>query len=225
MGPKRFDPNRIRTREELLEFRARTEGQYLKSCHHIWSVILFTVINIFLLVTNSNTYFLFSAAIPRMLIDFGMFFCGKYPAEYYGGDKSMYDFFGNGLFILTIVGALLILGLYLLCWFLAKKRKVAWLIVALVLFVVDCVLFFYWYGFSSDMLIDLVFRGWIVLSFIMGIEAHFILKKTPSELPTTTSYTTLDLTPSEADAVTEEAAVTEEETDTEVPKETTDSNE
>ena len=219
MAQKRFDPTRIKTREELLEFRARTEGQYLKSCHHIWSVILFTVINIFLLVTNSNTYFLFSAAIPRMLIDFGMFFCGKYPAEYYGGDKSMYDFYGNGLFILTIVGALLVLGFYLLCWFLAKKRKVGWLIVALILFVIDCVLFFYWYGFSSDMLIDLVFRGWIVLSLIMGIKAHFNLKKTPTDLPTATSYTAVDLTPSE------EAAVTEEGTDTEAPKETTDSNE
>jgi len=220
MAMKRYNPNEIKSPQDLAQARAYTEAQYTKSCHNILSVIIFTAINIFLLVTNSNVYFLFSAAIPRMLVDFGMFFCGLYPADYYGGDKSLYEFWGIGFFILTLVGALLILGFYLLCWFLAqKKKKGGWLIVAAVLFVIDCILFFYWYGFASDMIIDLVFRAWVLISLILGICAYIDLKKMPTEFPNVASYTDINLGTEEetvSDAA-ETVAVTD---DAETPSET-----
>ena len=193
---KCYDPNHITTREGLEALRATNEARYTKSCHNLLSVVIFTAINIFLLVTNSDTYFLFSAAIPRTLVDLGMFLCGKYPVDYYGGDISGYSFLSDTVFIALIAGAVLILGFYLLCWYLAKKGKFAWLIVALVLFTIDSILFFFIYTFDSSMLIDLVFRIWIFVSLAMGVHAHFALKKAPTDLSTVSSYTEFDLSPS-----------------------------
>lgn len=201
---RRYDPNQINSREALMALRATNEARYTKACHNLLSVVIFTAINILLLVTNSDTYFLFSAAIPRTLVDLGMYLCGKYPAEYYGGDISGYSFLSDTVFIALIAGAVLILGIYLLCWYLGKKGKFAWLIVALVLFTIDSILFFFIYTFDSSMLIDLVFRIWIFISLASGISAHFALKKAPTDLPTTSSYTEFDLTPS-----AEEIAATE----------------
>lgn len=203
MTPENTTENTLQTLQENL---AKHAGKYVKSCHNLLCVIIFTLINIFLLLTNSNSYFLFSAAIPRTLIDLGMFMCGKYPLEYYGNVLS-YSFYGNGFFIAMIAGAVIVLGLYLLCWFMAaKKKKGAWLIVGLVLFIVDTIMFFYWYGFATDMIIDLVFRVWIGFSLIQGITSFFSFKKLSAELAAI---------PQETEVVTEEideAAVAEEET-------------
>ena len=57
--------------------------RYNTARHNILSVVIFTLINIILCVTNSGRYFLFSAFVPYMLVGMGMFECGLYPTEYY----------------------------------------------------------------------------------------------------------------------------------------------
>ena len=112
-----------------------------------------------------------------------MYLCGKYPAEYYEGNISDYSFFGNGLFAVLVGIAFLSLALYLLCWFMAKKRKVGWLIVALVFFAIDTIVFFWWYGFATDMILDLLFHIWVAYYLVMGITGHFKLKKLLPQIP------------------------------------------
>ena len=58
-------------------------NKYMGARHNLLLVVVFTLINIVLLLVQSNTYFLFSATIPYFLADLGMVLCGKYPAEYY----------------------------------------------------------------------------------------------------------------------------------------------
>jgi hypothetical protein len=159
--------------------RQKLEGRYASSRHNILLVLLFTAINVFLLLTNSNTYFLFSAYIPYAIVDLGMFLCGKYPEEFYG-DLSQYEFLGTGVLAIFVAVAAVICVLYLLCWLLSKKKRVAWMIIALVLFVLDTVLMFLG-GVSADSIIDVVFHGWVILSLSLGIAAHFKLKKLPEE--------------------------------------------
>ena len=139
------------------------------------------MINIILLVANSNTYFLFSAFVPYAIVDLAMLFCGKYPAEFYG-DLSEYEFFGTPVLVIAVVIATVICGLYLLCWLLSKKGRVAWLIVALSLFVLDTLLMLL-NGIGVDSIIDVVFHGWVILSLSMGVAARFKLKKLPEEEP------------------------------------------
>ena len=46
-------------------------------------VVLFTVINMILLVSGSNSYYLFSASIPYTITDLARYLCGLYPPEAY----------------------------------------------------------------------------------------------------------------------------------------------
>ena len=62
--------------------RALYEGKYNSARANLLAVILFTLVNIVLVLTNSNRYFLFSAFIPYIIAGVGMEICGKLPAEY-----------------------------------------------------------------------------------------------------------------------------------------------
>lgn len=158
-------------------------GRYKTARHNLLLIVVFTLINIFLLVTNSNSYFLFSASIPYYLVDLGMFLCGKYPAEYYA-DIGGIDPLSNTFFLVTLVIAAVILVLYLLSWIFAKKPRVGWMIFALVFFVIDTLGMLWWAGISSDMIFDVVFHGWVIVSLSRGIAAYFKFKKLPvEELP------------------------------------------
>lgn len=161
--------------------RQQMERRYASARMNLLWVVLFTAINIVLLVSNSYTYFLFSAFIPYAIVDYGMIVCGKYPADFYG-DLSQYQFFDTTVLVVLIAVAAVICVLYLLCWIFSKKRRVAWLIIGLVFFALDTV-FMLLGGISADRILDIVFHGWVIISLIGGIIAHFKLKKLPAEEP------------------------------------------
>lgn len=160
--------------------RQTLESKYASSRHNILLVVVFTVINLILLITNSNTYFLFSAYLPYFIVDLGMFLCGKYPAEVYTGEFAGMDFTGNEFFVATLVTAAVIVVLYLLSWILAKKKS-GWMIFALVFFVLDTVAMFAIIGISADQIVDIIFHAWVIISLINGISAYSKLKKLPEE--------------------------------------------
>ena len=161
--------------------RQQLERQYASARMNLLWVVLFTVINIVLLVSNSYTYFLFSAFIPYAIVDYGMIVCGKYPADFYG-DLSQYQFLDSTVLVVLIAVAAVICVLYLLCWIFSKKRRVAWLIVGLVFFALDTV-FMLLGGITADRILDIVFHGWVIISLTGGIIAHSKLKKLPAEEP------------------------------------------
>ena len=145
-------------------------------------VLAFTVINILLLVSNANSYFLFSAYVPYGLVDYGMFYGGMYPLEVYGEYLSEISFLGTGFFAVMIAIAAVILVLYVLCWVFAKKNPKAWLIAALVLFCVDTAVLLLWLEFSADLILDYVFHGWVIVSLSRGLVALKKLKNLPEEV-------------------------------------------
>ena len=161
--------------------RQQLERRYASARMNLLWVVLFTAINIVLLVSNSYTYFLFSAFIPYAIVDYGMIVCGKYPADFYG-DLSQYQFFDTTVLVVLIAVAAVICVLYLLCWIFSKKRRVAWLIIGLVFFALDTV-FMLLGGISADRILDIVFHGWVIISLTGGIIAHSKLKKLPAEEP------------------------------------------
>ena len=161
--------------------RQQLERRYASARMNLLWVVLFTAINIVLLVSNSYTYFLFSAFIPYAIVDYGMIVCGKYPADFYG-DLSQYQFLDSTVLVVLIAVAAVICVLYLLCWIFSKKRRVAWLIVGLVFFALDTV-FMLLGGISADRILDIVFHGWVIISLTGGIIAHSKLKKLPAEGP------------------------------------------
>ena len=160
---------------DALKLRAQRQkytSNYTNARANIMVMVVFTVINIFLLFVG-NTYFLFSAFIPYIIADFGFFFAGRYPADFYGEDAII---LGDGALVVCLVIAAVFLALYVLAWIFSKKH-VGWMIFALVFFSLDTL--FLLLGMSIDLVIDLVFHAWIIVILAIGIHAHFKLQKLP----------------------------------------------
>ena len=114
--------------------------------------IILTVVNIAFYLLQTDTYFLFSIAYP-----------------YYMFDTE---------FIVDAVLPLAVLALYVLCYLLSKKRP-GFMIVALILFIIDC-LFLVGYSFYAveatggaitlgDFIIDYLTHIWVLVYLIIGV--------------------------------------------------------
>lgn len=160
--------------------RQMLENRYQSYRHEIIFMVFCTVINIILLLTKSNTYFLFSAFIPYCLVDVGMFLCGKYPAEAYTGEFNGMKLYDNSVLVILCILAFIGIALYFLCWLLSKK-KVGWLITALVFVSIDTVALFAIAGFDRTMIFDYVFHALVIAYLILGIITYSKLKKLPKE--------------------------------------------
>lgn len=131
-------------------------------------LIIFTVINIVLIACKSDSYFLFSAFVPYIISLLG--------AEF-GGEA----FLSAPVFYIALAISAVILIVYLLCWIFSKKH-IAWLIVALGLFIIDtvCMLAFYLlFGGIMSAMLDVLFHAWVLYYLISGVVAYFKLKRIP----------------------------------------------
>ncbi len=132
--------------------------------------ILLTVVNIVFYLLQTDTYFLFSIAYP-----------------YYMFDTE---------FIIDAVLPLAVLALYVLCYFLSKKRP-AFMVIALVMFIIDC-LFLVAYSFYAveatngaitlgDFIVDYLTHIWVLVYLIIGAcnckRYREELKNPPAEIP------------------------------------------
>ncbi len=108
--PKRF------SREYLTQ--QRSSGKWM-----ILLIVIFTVLNMVLLVCGTERYFLFSADIPHYLTYYGM--------QMDGGSFGGYS-------VAMLIVALFFLGSYTMSWLLVNKNGL-WLKVALILWAMDMV--------------------------------------------------------------------------------------
>ena len=135
-------------------------------------VLVFTVVNLVMVILDSGTYFLFSASLPYYLTMYG---------------KGIDNGFVNGAWDVTgrytitgLVVSAVVLGLFLLCWIFSKKRS-GWLVAALVLFILDTLaLLVFTFTIVNDPagnIMDFVFHAYVIGSLIHGILAGKKLKK------------------------------------------------
>lgn len=157
------------------------EQKYNMSRSNLLLVVVFTVINLILLVTNSNSYFLFSAFIPYFITDLGMYLCGRYPEEVYVDGLEELVFLDNSVFVVLLVISIVLTLMYFLAWLFSSKNRVGWLIFALVFFGIDTVGMIVLTGLSFESAIDILFHAWVVYYLVVGIAAHSKLKNLPPE--------------------------------------------
>ena len=161
--------------------RQNYERKYKASRANLLLVVIATAINMFLIATGSDTYFLFSAFIPYFLTTIGMVQCGLLPSEYYEYPMEDYIFYDKSLFVALLIISIILTSLYLLAWFMSKKNRVGWLIFALVFFGLDTLGMLIFNGIAADGIIDIVFHAWIIYYLVVGIIAHNKLKNYPYE--------------------------------------------
>lgn len=162
--------------------RQAMASKYNAARSNLLLLVIFSAINLIMLATGAGTYFLFSASVPYIITYLGMFFCGMYPKEMYEGLEGMY-FLDKSLFFILLAISALILVIYLLCWLFSKDGKVKWLKLALVLFSIDTLVMFLYYGFAINMIVDIIFHVWVIVIMVMGIKAHKKLNDMPAEEP------------------------------------------
>ncbi len=156
------------------------ESKYNKSIGNLLLVAVFTLINIVLLLIKADTYFLFSAFIPYFAVDYGMFFCGMYPEEFYY-DMGEIEFLDSSFLIFTVAAAGVMLLLYMLSWYFAKKKKLWALVGALIFFTIDTLAMFLISGFSLDSILDIIFHIWVIAYLIIAISTFYKIKNAPPE--------------------------------------------
>ena len=134
------------------------------------AVIIFTCINIFLIISNSNLFFLFSASIPIFLL-------------YQGAEFSAWT--GSYSFALSgIVLAFAAVSSYAIFWLLTRWHK-GWILAALMFFTLDILLLLWLIlafplpNSGGSVVIELAFRAWIMYYLIIGTRAWYQLKQMP----------------------------------------------
>lgn len=187
--------------------RQNYERKYNGSRANLLLVVIATAINMFLIATGSDTYFLFSAFIPYFLTTIGMVQCGLLPPEYYEYPMEDYIFYDKSLFVALLIISIILTLLYLLAWFMSKKNRVGWLIFALVFFGLDTVGMLIFNGIAADGIIDIVFHAWVIYYLVIGIIAHRKLKYMPEYEPVTANEAPADETAEVSQAAAEPAPV------------------
>lgn len=156
-------------------------------------VVLFTVVNIALMLFGSLTYFLFSVSLPYYFCYFMSLYTGRMPKEIYGSEWDGFQFLPDGLFWLAVVVSVVVLAMYAVCFFASQNKKknedgsvtvsysMGWLIAALALFTIDTLIYIIMMavliGFQMSMLIDLAIHIYVIVTLVMGVIAAYKLKK------------------------------------------------
>lgn len=141
--------------------------------HSLLLIIIFTIINLVMILADQGTYFLFSASVPyyvTLLL------------------KALENGFSSGTWVNgpATIGALVfsfvVLTVYFLCWLLSDKHR-GWLTAALVLFIIDslAMLVFTWLLYDSMLsnIVDLIFHIWAIAELFQAARAQKKLRKLP----------------------------------------------
>lgn len=156
-------------------------------------VVLFTVVNIALMLFGSLTYFLFSVSLPYYYCYFMSLYTGRMPKEIYGSEWDGFQFLPDGFFWSAVVVSVVVLAMYAVCFFASQNKKknedgsvtvsysMGWLIAALALFTIDTLIYIIMMavliGFQMSMLIDLAIHIYVIVTLVMGVIAAYKLKK------------------------------------------------
>ena len=149
--------------------------------------VIFTVVNLVMVMFDDSTGFLFSAAIPHYTSFFFAFNCGilseayyeSYYAVYEGGKyaetwKEEFPFLDPSIFwTVFVVSILIIIGLFVV-WLFSKKHRVC-SVITLAFYIVDTVFllgtaFLLRMG-GLSLIMQLLFHAWIVYYAVLSVKA------------------------------------------------------
>lgn len=167
-----------------LSERAMLENKYRSARIDLLLVAVMTLVNVIFVIAGSDSYFLFSASVPYLLSFVSALYCGMLSPEIYEYleiDVATAEFLPAPVFYVALAIALVITALYVVAFFLSNKGRVGWLVFALIFFIIDTLVMFFYYGISFDMIIDYVFHAAVIVFLAMGIKAHRSLENLPPE--------------------------------------------
>ncbi len=144
--------------------RERFQAKVSSARSNLLLMIVFTIVNIGLLLGNAGVFLLFSASVPYFAVSVGV------------ASES------TPVLVITIIFAASILLGYFLCW-LGSKKNHGWMIAALVLFILDSIIMILAYLLMADIsgILDVAIHAYVLYYLIMGIKYSRRLKTLPPE--------------------------------------------
>ncbi len=139
--------------------RAKLETKISFARNFLLLMIGLTAVNVVIPYMGNGMYFLFSATLPRFLVTLG---CGLMKEK----NNILYG-------IIAALAALVILGVYFLCWIRSRKQHI-WLTLALIFFSLDSAVLLVTVllsGQFSGSLADMLFHGCILYYLMAGRKA------------------------------------------------------
>ena len=120
-------------------------GRFNRARWNLLAVVVITTINFFLLYAGTDYYLLFSALIPVVCFYWG---------------------------VVEAVLSVAMLAAYLLCFLLSARKRV-FMLVALILFIIDCLFLTYLIYFLGigDFWLEVFFHAWIMFYLVTGVIA------------------------------------------------------
>ena len=168
--------------DQINFLRAKYEKNYNSGRSNLLLAIAFTIVSMITYYFNGS-YFLFSAFTPlifyMVFADYSLIASGQ--MEWPEAEQEFIEILeavGAGTWLaIGIVIALVMLGVYFLCWLLSKKHTAA-LIVATVFFGIDCLVVLL--NFDMSMIMDVLFHAWVMYYLINAIVSKNKLKNLPT---------------------------------------------
>ena len=161
--------------------REYLESRFQSARRSLLMVTIFTVVNLVLLVSDANSYFVFSAFIPYFLTAMGMALCGRFPAEFYGDEYLASDFLPPSVLTVMITVSAVIVTLYLASWYFSRNKKAGWLIYAFVAFALDTLCMFLLSENLLSSILDIIFHGWVLYDIGMAINVAAKIRELSGE--------------------------------------------
>lgn len=156
-------------------------NKYNSSRANLMIAIIFTLVNIGLALCGGDSYFLFSIYVPYIIAFTGLLLTGNLAKDFYTDEFANLEPFPNGVLAVALGIAAVILIVYLLCYLFSSKNRVGWVIAGLVFVSADTVAMLFINGIIPDVIVDIAFHVWLIISLSSGIRAHFKLKNLPEE--------------------------------------------
>ncbi|MBO5224488.1 MAG: hypothetical protein J6C23_08255 [Clostridia bacterium] len=158
--------------------KADYERSYQSARWDIMLLIALTVINIGITLFTNESGYISAAAIPMFLVRLGKIMCGKMDNAFYEKNYPDIEFMDNSFMVWMIVAAVVIIGIYVLLWFLSQKYTVP-LIIAGALILIDTVSMFFIYTDAFDFFrfCDYAIHAIMIVMIAIGVHAGFKLKK------------------------------------------------
>lgn len=164
--------NRPANRRNANQYEDKSSREYQqqllsRSRGYLLTVIIFTIINLVLLVLEQGTYFLFSASVPYYLTVLSQMMDGAA--------------LGQNTTMALIISAVILVG-YFLCWLLSARKSV-WLTVGMCVFILDTVALIYvalkLMESPLNGIVDLLIHALLIWEMSKGITAAKNLKEMP----------------------------------------------
>ncbi len=165
----------METNAPAVSYRESLQQHVKNGRRTLLGVILMTVLNVGLLLANSDSYFLFSASVPYYLTALGK--------AMDSGSNGIYT--GTGLAISAVI-----LGVYLLLWVLSKKHgNLLWAAAVLVALDLVCLvaLFVGLFGDLTGAIVDILFHVVAIYQIGKGAASWKKFLQQPPEI----SYTVI----------------------------------